>query len=98
MFHYSILQLPMSNERCFMDVDYDKINLADYVHVFHFESDVEVSLENIFMKLNIDHPVGYRARSMSVSDVIIVKNEETKRRKIYVVDSIGFKEVKEIRS
>ena len=95
MFYYSIFQLPVSNKRCFMPVDYDEINLMDYVHVWNFESETEQDLEKIYEQLNIDHPKGYCARSLSVSDVIVVRKPDIKEKKFYVVDLMGFKEVKE---
>ena len=98
MFYYNIFQLPVRNERCFMPVDYDEIDLMDYVHVWNFESETEQDLEKIYEQLNIDHPKGYCARSLSVSDVIVVRNENTREQKYYVVDICGFKEVKEIRT
>ena len=98
MFYYNIFQLPVSNKRCFMPVDYDEINLIDYVHVWNFESETEQNLEKIYEQLNIDHPKGYCARSLNVGDVIVVGNEDIRERKYYVVDRYGFKEVKEARS
>jgi len=96
MFYYNIFQLPASNKRCFIPVDYNEINLMDYVHVWNFESETEQNLEEIYVQLNIDHPKGYCARSLSVSDVIVVRNSDIKEKKIYVVDLMGFKPVKEV--
>ena len=98
MFLYNIFQLPMSNKRCFLPVDYDEVNLMDYVHVWNFESETEQNLEKIYEQLNIDQPEGYCARSLSIGDVIVVRNQETTEQRYYVVDIVGFKEVKEIRS
>jgi len=98
MFYYSIFQLPMSNKRCFLPVDYDEINLMDYVHVWNFESETEQDLEKIYEQLNIDYPKGYCGRSLSIGDVIGVRNPDIKEKKFYVVDLMGFKEVKEIRT
>ena len=42
---------------------------------------------------NEKHPVGYRARSLSVSDVIRVENMETNEIKYYYCDSFGWKDI-----
>jgi len=42
---------------------------------------------------NEKHPVGYRARSLSVSDVIRVENTETDTVKYYYCDSFGWKDI-----
>ena len=96
MFYYSIFQLPASNKRCFRPVDYDEINLGNYVHVWKMKSSEKVDLEDIFELLNLNHPRDYHARSLSVSDVVMVRNTQTNSRKVYVVASFGFKEVKEV--
>lgn len=46
-------------------------------------------LEEIFRIFNIEHPEGYRGRSMSVSDVVWAEGLGT-----FFCDSIGFKPVK----
>lgn len=42
---------------------------------------------------NVRHPVGYRARSLSVSDIVRVENIETNEIKYYYCDSFGWKDV-----
>lgn len=42
---------------------------------------------------NERHPVGYRARSLSVSDIIRVENMETNKIKYYYCDSFGWKDI-----
>lgn len=42
---------------------------------------------------NERHPVGYRARSLSVSDIIRVENMETNEVKYYYCDSFGWKDI-----
>lgn len=44
---------------------------------------------------NERHPVGYRARSLSVSDVIRVEDTETNTIKYYYCDSFGWKDITE---
>lgn len=42
---------------------------------------------------NEKHPVGYRARSLSVSDVIRVEDTEKDTIKYYYCDSFGWKDI-----
>ena len=60
-----------------------------------FDGDVDChSLNDIFRKFNLDHPEGYRGRSMSVSDVVeIVEAPERMEKGCFFVDDIGFKKV-----
>ncbi len=44
---------------------------------------------------NERHPAGYRARSLSVSDVIRVEDTETNTIKYYYCDSFGWKDITE---
>ena len=57
-----------------------------------FEGEVECgTLEEVYQMFNLDHPDGYRGRSLSVSDVIEVVGEE--KSTFHFCDSIGFREV-----
>ncbi len=68
----------------------DKIDSSIYVKVFSGEVNCE-NLSEIYTMFNIKHPEGYKGRSMSVSDILAVtENNETK---YYYCDSIGFKEI-----
>ena len=42
---------------------------------------------------NVKYPVGYRARSLSVSDIIRVEDTETNTVKYYYCDSFGWKDI-----
>ena len=65
-----------------------------YDKVFDGEVDCH-SLNDVFRKFNLDHPEGYRGRSMSVSDVVeIVEAPEGIEKGCFFVDDIGFKKVK----
>ena len=56
-----------------------------------FDGDVDCNgLENIFQKFSIDHPDGYRGRSLSVSDVVEIVEAEGVETGFYFCDSIGF--------
>lgn len=51
------------------------------------------SLEAIYEKFNIDHPADYEGRSLSVSDVVEIRESNTLNPGFYFVDSIGFKAI-----
>lgn len=57
-----------------------------------FEGEMECgTLEEVYQMFNLDHPDGYRGRSLSVSDVVEVVGEE--KSTFHFCDSIGFREV-----
>lgn len=51
------------------------------------------SLEGIYMTLNMHLPEDYKCRSLSVSDVVEIKESESIEPGFYFVDSIGFKRI-----
>lgn len=51
----------------------------------------DVICENLFVKFNTDRPENFKGHSLSVSDVIALKLQETV--KYYYVDSFGFREL-----
>ena len=59
-----------------------------------FEGTVECrSLEDVYDVFNKRHPTGYKARSLSVSDVVEVMEAEKVKEGFYFCDSFGFQEV-----
>ena len=48
-------------------------------------------LESLYTKFNIDHPEDFRGHSMSVSDIVAIKQNDMVS--CHYVDSIGFKEL-----
>lgn len=65
-------------------------NIYDLV----FTGDVDCnSLEAVYQKFNRDHPTGYKARSLSVSDVVEVAESDSVKSGFYFCDSFGFKEI-----
>ncbi len=50
-------------------------------------------LESLYERFNLHHPDDFRGRSLSVSDVIVLR--EDGRNHAYFVDSFGFKQVPE---
>ena len=51
------------------------------------------TLEDVFRKFNNDHPPGYKARSLTVSDVVEVIESDSVKSGFYFCDSFGFKAV-----
>lgn len=72
-----------------------KIEQSHYDKVYSGSTDrkeyVGEVLESLFVKFNLEFPADYRARSMSVSDVVVL--HENGVDKAYFCDSIGFVEV-----
>lgn len=72
-----------------------KIEQAHYDKVYSGSVDGKAStgevLESLFVKFNLEFPADYRARSMSVSDVVVLHENDVD--KAYFCDSIGFVEV-----
>lgn len=70
----------------------DSAALRSEIYDKVFEGEVECgTLEEVYQMFNLDHPDGYRGRSLSVSDVVEVVGEE--KSTFHFCDSIGFREV-----
>ena len=69
-----------------------EINAAAYDRVYDGKLDCNC-LETIYEKFNIDHPADYKGRSLSVSDVVEIKESDTLNPGFYFVDSIGFNSI-----
>lgn len=54
------------------------------------KSDEQI-LDHLFYIFNCEHPEDYRGRSMSVSDIVVINRNGTK--KAYYIDNIGFRDV-----
>ncbi len=69
----------------------------NYTLVYSFEvlpedlSNKTAFLNNVFEKYNTDHPNDYEGRSLSVSDVVVIRNGD--ELSAHYVDSVGFKEL-----
>ena len=53
--------------------------------------DIDLILDNLFMRFNVERPEDFTGHSLSVSDVIALKRQNDV--KYYYVDSVGFKEL-----
>lgn len=59
-----------------------------------FDGEVECNdLEDVYEMFNINHPDGYRGRSLSKSDVVEIVSGDKQSPGFYYCDSVGFKEV-----
>ena len=57
-----------------------------------FEGDVACkNLEDVFQMFNLNHPEGYKGRSLSVSDVVEVRDGDNSE--FYYCDNIGFQKI-----
>lgn len=83
------------NNMAFMNTDFlqrhGDIDCASYDEVFYGEVDAK-TLEDVYRIFNTAHPEGYRGRSLSVSDVVEVRDGSVKTG-FYFCDSIGFAEI-----
>ena len=66
-----------------------------YDMIWSGELPAEYGLDDIYTKFNIDHPQDFRGHSLSVSDVVCIRNtgDPEYETKAYYVDSFGFKEL-----
>ncbi len=68
-----------------MNVEYDNYNLV-YADFYKGEG-----LDDIYGKFNLDHPADFIGHSLSVSDIIVVKEKDAYIA--HYVDSFGFKKI-----
>ena len=102
MTEFSIYQINTdrdNNRVCFLGLDslerfqHSKaVDPALYDRVYDGKLDCSC-LETIYEKFNIDHPADYKGRSLSVSDVVEIRESDTLNPGFYFVDSIGFKSI-----
>ena len=64
-----------------------------YRCVYEGAVDAEATLDDIYTDFNVDHPAGYEGRSMSVGDVIVVRQDGQTLDRGFYVDSFGFAEL-----
>ena len=67
-----------------------EINSAIYDRVYEGVVDC-ADLEEVFQTFNLNHPEGYKGRSLSVSDIVEVIDDNG-HSTFHFCDSIGFKE------
>jgi len=69
-----------------------KVDSMIYEKVFSGEVDCK-NLEAVYQKFNTDQPPEYHARSLSVSDVVEIKEAKNIEPGFYFCDSFGFKKI-----
>ena len=104
---YRIYQLPHNNNNLFRSLKkVEAVDLGDYCCVWADEIEVEFNdevdrtsyCEDLFMKFNCEHPKGFGGHSMSVSDIVMLHDDEGEgRTDYYYCDSVGFKKVEVFR-
>ena len=102
MTEFSIYQINTErddNRICFLGLDTlerfqhsKEVDPVLYDRVYDGKLDCN-SLETIYQKFNVDHPADYKGRSLSVSDVVEIRESDTLNPGFYFVDSIGFKSI-----
>ncbi len=96
---YSIYQLKRSDDLHgirFESYDYlqkngIKCDIRNYDLIYSGHMKPNETLEILFYKFNMEHPEDFKGHSLSVSDVVVVK--ERGKSTAHYVDSIGFKQV-----
>ena len=92
------------------DRDYNQVCFLSQKHLQQFQGSPEVdsgiydrvytgelhcsSLENLYQILNTDHPTDYRARSLSVSDVVQIEDSPLVEKGFYFCDSTQFQPIR----
>ena len=70
---------------------YDKMYEGDFTVFEQAGSTIGEQLEAVYTKFNMERPANFKGHSLSVSDVLVIKD------KPYYVDSFGFKELQEFK-
>ena len=83
-----IYQLPVEHERCFRGFNPGlKFPLGEYKLAWEGEL-IGRTLEKVYRELNYAHPAYYKARSLSVSDIVSATVDGKER--LYFCDSVGW--------
>ena len=99
---YKIYQIKSGEENHYkrferLDRQPEPVNVRDYDLVYQGNlsdvdgDEIEVKLEALFKKFNVDHPADFKGHSLSVSDVIVIENNGNQTA--YFCDSVGYKEL-----
>jgi len=70
--------------------------LADYKKVYSGEREKKYILANLWEEFNINHPADFRGHSLSVSDLVALRDDGKDYWYWYYCDSFGWEEVTEI--
>ncbi len=69
--------------------------LSDYKEVYSGTREKKYILDNLWEEFNINHPADFRGHSMSVSDVVALKDDNKDYWYWYYCDSFGWEEITE---
>lgn len=98
---YAIYQYRQADDAIgyqYMSLDFiEKMGMSvkgsDYQMMYQGVLEAQDTLEDLYIKFNIDRPEGFKGHSMSTSDVVILKRDG--QMKAYYVNDIGFRELPE---
>ena len=98
---YAIYQYRQADDAIgyqYMSLDFiEKMGMSvkgsDYQMMYQGVLEAQDTLEDLYIKFNIDRPEGFKGHSMSTSDVVILKRDG--EMKAYYVNDIGFRELPE---
>ena len=89
-----IYQAPVWEPFCFRGwkhaEEYAKDSLKSHYRCVYKGTIDTNDLNKIWAIFNINHPEGYKARSLSVSDIVVISNGTSANEERYFVDSVGF--------
>lgn len=69
----------------------EKFNLNDYAKVYSGtieDKDISHALQRLYFIFNLNHPVDYKGRSLSVSDIVELKTEQL--HELYYCNPFGW--------
>lgn len=98
---FAIYQLKQSSEnmdRVFMPLKYlheNHIPVQREKYALAYQAPLEEgkTLDDLYLKFNLDHPSDYTGHSLSISDVIVLRKDGAETA--YYVDDMGFAKVPE---
>lgn len=94
---YQLKDTPEGHELSFLSLESARrysgkdIDFANYELVYQDRLTAGVSLDDLYMRFNVDRPRDFAGHSLSVSDIIVVTGSG--KDEAYYVDSIGFAEI-----
>lgn len=90
----TIYQAPVWKPFCFRGwkhaEEYSKDKLEEHYRLVYKGTIDTNDLNKIWEIFNINHPEDYKARSLSVSDIVVISNDTSANEERYFVDSFGF--------
>lgn len=93
---YQLNDTKEASEMMFMRLDYIEknnysVDISKYNEIYSCPMKEGEGLEDIFTRFNVDRPADFKGHSLSVSDVVSIR--ENGKDTAYFVDCFGFKEI-----